>query len=153
MAGKYIITYKDFGTPGELSTVTFNTPDANAGNIAALITDGDVLRVAMQKIMIGGVQKRQLVAFVNETKVEPTNPFAQRETKWLVRYRDASSKNAYSLEIPCADLGKLDPDNSGKALMTDADVIEFKDAFEAYHRSPEGNAAELIEIVHVGRNS
>lgn len=154
MAGKFIVSYRDYGKPGEVSTVTFNTPDVNAGNIAAITTSADNLRLAMQAIMTeGSVEKRQLVAWVNDTKVAPVNPFSQREIKWVVKYHDASSLNQYRLEIPQADLSKLDPDNTDKALLTDTDVAAFITQFEGFHISPEGNASVVDEILYLSVKS
>jgi len=152
MAGKFIMTYKDFGVPKEVSTVVFNTPDVTAGNIVALTTQVDTVRLAMEQIMLGGIQQRQLVAWVNNTKIEPTDPFSQRESKWVVKYVDDSTLNPYHLEIPCADLNFLDPDNSGKADLDHATVGAFVTAFEGLHLSPEGNSVTVREILFRGRN-
>lgn len=153
MGGKFLLSYKDYGVPGEIGSVAYNTVEITDVNIVAQTAALDTLRLAMEAISLGGVQKRQLVAWVNETKVEPTDPFAQREIKWLVRYKDTSSDKEYSLEIPCADLQFLDPENSDKALMSGTEVAAYKAAFEAVVRSPEGNATEVIELLFVGRRS
>lgn len=154
MAGKYLVTYHDYGKPGETSTVSFNSVDITAGNIVAQSAAADALRLAMEALMTeGSVEKRQLVAWVNDTKVLPTNPLTQREIKWLVKYHDASSLKDYRLEIPQADLTKLDPNATDKILMTDADVVAFIAAFEAFHRSPEGNASVVDEIIYLSVRS
>jgi hypothetical protein len=154
MAGKFICTYRDYGKPGETSSVTFNTVDITAGNIVAQTTAADALRLAMEAIMTeGSIEKRQLVAWVNDTKVLPVSPLSQREIKWVVKYHDASSLNKFRLEIPQADLSKLDPNATDKILMTDPDVLAFIAAFETLHRSPEGNAAVVDEILFVSVGS
>jgi len=154
MPGKYVVSYRDYGKPGEVSTVTFNTVDINAGNLAAQTADADTLRLAMEAIMTeGSVEQRQLVAFVNETKVLPVSPLSQREIKWAVKYHDNSSLQGYRLEIPQADLSKLDAFANDKIDRTDADVIAFIAAFENFHRSPEGNAVTVDDILFVSVRS
>lgn len=150
---KYIITYKDYGQPGEKSTVTFTGVDLTDTNIVAQTAAADALRQAAEDMMLGGIQSRQFVAWVNETKIEPGDPFAQREIKWLVTYTDNVTDEVFSIELPCADLTLLDPDNSDKALMSSVPVQAFKSAFEAFQRSPRGNAVTLKEVLFVGRRS
>lgn len=154
MGGKFIVTYRDYGVPGETSTVTFNTPEITAANIVAQTAAADALRLAMQAIMTeGSVEKRQLIAWVNDTKVAAANPFSQREIKWVVKYHDASTLNKWRMEIPQADLSKLDPNSTDKALMSDADIIAFVSAFEGFHISPEGNASVVDEILYISVKS
>jgi len=151
--GKFVITYRDYGTPGELSTVTLPSTDINAANYDAQAAAADAVRTAMEAIMLGGVQSRSLVAWQNDTAVAPTDPFAQRETKWLVRYHETASGAKHTLEIPCADLGYLDPNANDKILMTDPDVGDFIAAFEAYVKIGGSLAVEVDEILFVGRKS
>lgn len=150
---KYIVSYRDYGTPGEVSAVTFNGADLTAANIVAQTADADALRLAMQELILGGVDKRQLVAWVNETKTAPASAYAQRENKWLVRYHDNVTTAKQTLEIPTADLTKLDPTSNDKILRTDADVIAFIAAFEAFVLSADGNPVTVDDILYVGRNS
>lgn len=153
MAGAFICTYRDYGKPGESSTVTFNSVELNAGNIVAQTTAADTLRQAMEDLMTeGSIQKRQMVSYINDTKVLAANPLTQREIKWRVKYHDAVSLKTYHMEIPQADLTLLDPNATDKMLMTDPKAIAFKTAFEAFHRSPEGNASilDILEFVSVG---
>lgn len=85
--------------------------------------------------------------------VLPTDPSAQRENKWLVRYQDNVNFALYRFEIPGADLSLgllpgtdiLDP--------TLAAYTDFRDAFQALGRSPEGNNVTLLDITFVGRST
>jgi hypothetical protein len=151
--GKYVITYRDYGTPGELSTVTFPGADLTDTNIVAETTAADVLRAAMEALIVGGIEQRTMVAWVNDTKIAPTVPFAQRETKWLVKYHQTGSGDKHTLEIPTADLNYLDPNANDKILMTDTDVLAFIAAFEAYVKIDGSLAVEVDEILFVSRKS
>jgi len=81
----------------------------------------------------------------------PTDPNAQRENKWLVRYQDTTNFALYRVEIPGADLSV--------GLVPGTDFLDtsvspgsdFVTAFEALARSPEGNAVNVIDITFVGR--
>lgn len=150
---KYIVSYRDYGKPGEVGTVVFTGADLNAGNIVAQSAAADLVRTTMEAITLGGLEKRQLVAWVNDLKVEATDPFAQREMKWLVRYHDTVTTEPQRLEIPCADLQYLDPNASDRILMSDPDVAAFVAAFEAFQLSDAGNPVEIDQIVFVGRRS
>lgn len=151
---KLVCTYKDYGIPGELSTVVFTGVDLTNLNIVAESAAADALRLAAEAITLGGIQKRALVAWENDTRVEPSDPFAQREMKWLVKYTDDVTSQKYQLEMPCADLQYLDPNNSDKALMTAGPVAAFVSAFEAFQKSPgDGNPVTVNEILFVGRRT
>jgi len=69
---------------------------------------------------------------------QPTDPLAQRENKWLVRYIGDATFKKFSIEIPGADLSLLstapqsDFMDSGNAAYT-----AFVAAFEAVARSPD----------------
>ena len=130
--GKGLVTYRDFGVPGELSTVTIPLAPITAANIVAQTTLFDTFRAAMGDIVLGGQESHSLVAWTNETKTPATDPYGQRENKWLVRYHeDTVQAEKHTMEIPTADLAKLDPNGNDMADMTAATVIAFVAAFEA----------------------
>lgn len=154
--GKLVLTYRDYGTPGERSTAIFNGPDLTALSFDDEIALQSTLRDAVNAITLGELTKVTRVAVESpQPGAMPASPFAQRETKWLVRYSDTVTGDKATLEIPCADLTKLDPTARDKALMTDADVAAFVAAFEAYVLSPgtgtRGNT-QVDELIFVGRN-
>lgn len=151
--GKGLISYRDYGTPGEVSAVTVPMVDITSANIVAQTAALDSFRTAMEAITLGGLESRSLVAWTNDTKTAPSSAFAQREVKWLVKYHeDISNGPTHYMEIPCADLAKLDPNSNDKALMTDADVAAFVVAFEAVVVVG-GNACVVDEILFVSRRS
>jgi hypothetical protein len=83
----------------------------------------------------------------------PSDPVAQREVKWLVRYHDAAGRK-YSVEIPTADLSLLDTDSEFLDLAATYPAA-FKTAFEDVVVSPadDGSAVTIDSIQFVGRRS
>lgn len=151
--GKFLITYRDYGTPGELSTVTVPIVDLTDANLVAQTTAVDALKQAIDAITLGGTASRSLVAWTNDTKTNPDNAYAQRENKWLVKFHeDIANGETHYMEIPCADLAKLDPNANDKALMTDTQVAAFVTAFEAVV-SIDGHDCVVDEILFVTRRS
>lgn len=151
--GKLVLTYRDHGTIGERSTVIFEGVDFTAVNFDAQVTAQNALRDAVNAITLGELTKVTRIAVESPQPGEnPASPFAQRELKWLVRYHDDVTGKRATLEIPCADLAKLDPNNQDIADVTDTDIAAFIAAFEAYVLGPSGNNAEVDQIVFVGRN-
>lgn len=153
--GKLIVTFRDYGEPPERSAVQVAGPDMTAGNFAAEATLIDSLVAAIEGMSLGTKTKTSRVAVeAPYPETQPASPYAQRETKWLVRFRDTVTGEKGSLEIPCADLTLLDSTSQGKADMANASVAAFVSAYEAYALSPAGvrGQVEIYEIVHVGRN-
>jgi hypothetical protein len=151
---KLVLTYRDYGTPGERSTAIFEGQDMTALNYDAEVTAQNTLRDAVNAITLGELAKVTRVAQESpQPGAMPASPFAQRESKWLVRYSDTVTGKKATLEIPCADLAKLDPNSQDRALMTDTDIAAFVTAFEAYVLSPSGTLgnAQVDEIIFVGR--
>ena len=93
-----------------------------------------------------------------------TEQWAQRESKWLVTYRDVTQfldvsntinnvgfGNVYQVEIPTAKLSLL-PANTDLIDLTVAPWPDFVTAFEAVQNSPTGgNEVEVVSVRHVGR--
>lgn len=140
---------------GEKSTVTVLNGSITALTIAAFITQFGALKTAIE-----GITKGVIVgsAWVGDKDIlaatPPTDVFAQRELKWLVRYENAVSHKIYTLEIPTADpTDRLLP-QSDKADLTDTEIAAFVTAFEAIGRSPENDVdgVNVLDITLVGRN-
>jgi len=83
----------------------------------------------------------------------PTDPVAQREVKWLVRYHDAAGRK-FNVEIPTADLSLLDTGDEFLDLATTYPAA-FVAAFEDVVVSPadDGSAVTVDSIQFVGRRS
>lgn len=151
--GKALMTYRDYGTPGELSTVTIPIVDLTDANIVAQTAAVDALRTAMEAIMtVDGPDQRSLVAWVNDTSVPTTNAFAQREIKWLVRYVDDTTGDPHYMEIPCADLSLLDETLNDRIDMQDPLTLAFISAFEAVV-NVDGHSVTVENITYVSRKS
>jgi len=85
---------------------------------------------------------------------QPTNPLAQRENKWLVRYSGNATFKRFNVEIPGADLSLLS--TAPQSDFMDPDSTEYADfvtAFEAVVKSPDDptESVTVINIQFVGR--
>lgn len=149
MPSQFILSYRDHD--GEVSSASFRGATLNAGNYAAQDALRTTLQAATNAIVIGQAASEKVVA-VDETisGLKASNAFAQRETKWLVKYTDANGA-MYSLEIPSANLAYLVAGN-GLADLAGTEMAAFVDAFEAFVVNPAGAAVTIVEIQHVGRN-
>lgn len=151
--GKYLLSYRDWGNPGEVSTVTIPCVDLHAGNIVEVTTKLEALRAALEAITLGGNESKALVAWVNDAKSAPAGPRAQREIKWLVKYHEVTGGNpTHYLEIPCADLDLLDPDRTDAVDMSHESVVAFVEAFEAAVTVNE-HAVVVDDIIYASRKS
>lgn len=144
------ITFVDHD--GEKSTVGVHVPDLTAGNFAAQEALRDAFVSAVEAVSIASRSKTQAVAVESVVAVDfATNPFAQRETKWLVRGRESGTGNAVSFEIPGADLSLLEL-NGPRLDPASTEYADLVAAVEAYVRSNDNVAITVSEVVHVGRN-
>lgn len=153
--GRFTMPYSRSMTDYDAETTVFrvNTTPISAANFDAQLALQVALGNAINGITLGTLQK---IVYGNEITSPGVcnDPLAQRENKWLIRYRDDVTGEPYRLELGTADLTKLDPNNRGFAQMGDgAEVDAFVTAFEAYALSPEGNAVTVTSIQFVGRNT
>lgn len=146
-------TFLDYS--GEKSTVQFYNGAITAVSLAGYLTNFGALRTAIDGITLGTIHKEKWVG--DDTllsNANPTNAFAQRELKWLVRYRGNSSQKVYTLEIPTADpTGRLLPD-SDFADLDETATAAFVSAFETIARAPDDDNENVtvLSIQLVGRN-
>jgi len=147
--GKWNYTIVDH--TGENSTVGVNTIDLTAGNFAATAALIATLQAAVDNIIIGTPRKESLIAVTTDIAgALPVDPFAQRETKWLVSGVDSAGLSA-TLEIPTADLAAL-PAGSGVLDISAGVGLAFANALNAVWISRAGNPVTVSQVVHVGRN-
>lgn len=153
-SGKITIRYNDYD--GERSTAQATVAALTAANLdaqeAAFLSFRDALAAITLGVRVGYSHIKDEQTVAPDTKA--SDPFAQREAKWLVRYTDgvASPPTNHRMEIPCPDLQYLDTNNRGFADLTDPAVASFVSAFEAFILSPAGNAVTVDSIQHIGAN-
>jgi len=138
----------------EKSNFGVNSTVLTAGNFAAQQTLAAALAGAIEDLTIGELTKQVALVPVIDTPAIPTDPYAQRELKWLVRYQGDSSGKMFSIEIAAPDItGNVVP-NTDVADITSTDWAAFVTAFEAYAKSPD-DVAETVTVIDarvVGRN-
>lgn len=137
----------------EVGTMAVHAATLTAANFTAQMGLADDLRDAIEAVIVGEIQKD--TRFAVETKFTvspPADPWAQRETKWLVRMVEAGTGNSVNFEIPTADLAQLSP-GTEKLDITAGNGLALVTAIEAYVTSNDGTNVTVQEIVHVSRSS
>jgi len=149
MSGVLSLSYRDYD--GEIGNVRFPVATLTSANFDAQAALHTSLKNALEAIVKGQRAKETLM---NESIVSLANAAdqdAQRELKWLVSYYVADNIMR-SIELPCADLTALDPNDRAHAEIGDAGIVDaFITAAEAYLLSPTGGAIVIDEITFVGR--
>lgn len=152
MATQNNITINDYSN--EKSSFGVTSITINAGNLAAQQTLAAALVGAVEDLTIGEVVKQTQNLIILNSPAIPTNPYAQREMKWLVSYVGDASGKTFQVEIAAPDITDNVVPNSDVADLTSTDWAAFVTAFEAYVRSPDDDA-ETVTVVGarlVGRN-
>jgi len=142
---------------GEASTHAVHGIAITAANYDAQVALIAAYDTALQNIIIGELQVADFHADIfNISSDLPTNNFAQRELKILVRYQGDTSGDIFTVEIACPDLTNL-------TLLPNTDFVDLADgdimaawvtAFEALARAP-GAPTETVTVLSaqvVGRN-
>jgi len=149
----YERTYRDFSL--EKSTHKINLSVITVGTIVGVLANIANYVAAVDAIVLGVAAQDAII--MDRTTLSgsaPTDPFAQRELKWLVHYHGDTTGKKYTLEIPTADpTGRL---VTGTDLMdlTETDAATWKTAFEGICMSPDDDTETItIDYVElVGRN-
>jgi len=90
----------------EKSNVTIYHGAITPTSLAGFLTQFGAVRAAIDAITLGTMHKEMWVGDNTIlSQVRPTSEFAQREVKWLVRYRGNTSNKVYTLTIPTANQG------------------------------------------------
>lgn len=147
------ITITDFSQ--ENTSFGITAAALTAGNIVAQTSAAAALATATQNLIVGSLVKQTIVQVLTDTPDVPTNPFAQRELKWLVDYQAVTSGKKFQIEIGTPDLGN---DN----IIPGTDVADITStawdawitAFVAYAKSPDDITDSVIVLGArlVGRN-
>jgi len=148
--GKYNLSFIDHDS--EASGFGIATVNLTAGNFAAQTALLTTLRNAVEAVSLGTPRLETIVAVTDEIPgVAPADPFAQRETKWLVSGIDGAGFKS-TIEIPCADLALL-AGNTGNMDITAGAGLALVNALNAVWMSPRSGTAVTVDtITHVGRN-
>lgn len=148
--GRALISFNDYSS--EVSTVAVNvTTPADGAAYDAWLTAQQGLIDAIAGVSIGEERKRSLYVVDTATVSDkPSDPFAQRETKWMVRYIQLDGKRG-SFEIPCADLSLLNTDGETMNISAGAGAA-LVTAIEGNVRGTDGELVNVDTIFHVGRN-
>jgi len=151
-------TLQDYGTPGsgsgaEKSTWSLWTANLTAANFTAQQGLISALYTATLDLTLGSQAATSELAVSTQSAVENTNPLAQRENKWLVRYHDTGGTK-FTVEVPTADLSLLDTGTEFLDL-TGTEAAAYVTAFEAVVRSPDDPTltVTLDSIQFVGRRN
>lgn len=165
-------TIEDFSK--ETSTVQWWTEDLSATNYATLTQDIDEVKDAILTVIDGEVRVVGFTKTFPESSSEVTDPNAQRESKWLISYRDTTQfldalntvanpgyLKLFSAEVATADKDLLTVAGSDDLDLTDGGVVEaFVTNWEANVRSPYNHVAPAAQatinverITIVGRNT
>jgi len=152
-------TLQDYGTPGsgsgaEKSSWSVWGSTLTAGNIVAQEGLASSLWSAALDITLGSESATKILATSTQSAVVNTNPLAQRENKWLVRYHDTAGTR-FTVEIPTADLSLLDTGTEFLNLADGGPIAAFVTAFEAYAKSPDDPTLTVTvdSIQFVGRRN
>ena len=148
--GRYSRTLKDYD--GEETTIGVHCADLNAGNIATEITAQANFGAAINDISTGSLQRIKYGNQVISNQVPPTDKWSQRELKWRVDFVDDVNGEPGWFTIGTADASILNPANKKVMDITNAAVIAFITAMEAYVLSKDGNAVSFVQGLLVGRN-
>jgi len=158
-----IMEYGDRET-AKMSSVTFNPGGITDINYAAKANAFDALKTATAAIILGEIRQTALASVTPQSNAEVTDKNAQRETKWLVSYRDDQAElaagvpnpgylNNYWVTIPTADRSQLATGKETADFVAAGVMKDFVDAFEPFHESPTSGADNHVtEIRHVGRS-
>jgi hypothetical protein len=154
----------------EATTVNFWVQDVGAINYGSVTQDIDEIKDGILEVIRGNVLQSGFTKTFPENPAVVTDPLAQRESKWLVRYRDTSQfldavnsianpgfLKIFNLEIGTADLTLLQP-GSEQMDLESVRGAAFVAAMEPNIRSPYNHTSsapsvEIIDVLFVGRNT
>lgn len=157
MADYAKFSLKDYD--GEPSSTTISVAEVTAANIDAHVTALGTLRTTAEAIMLQGWFGVNLTDEIYTSNPAISDPYSQREHKWVVIVQDSLGNVYKANEIPCADLSILENNSKyiykggSPAVTTAAAAVQaFVDAFEAIARDKAGGVLTVVDIFQAGRN-
>lgn len=163
MANQGTATFTIIDESKEKAVSSMNVGIVTGASLPGLLTNLGQFKTALDAVIIGTVFKESLTVYDNPTgEALPTNPYAQREIRWIVHYHDSQEMfglepnnafgRAYTVEFACPDLSiKV----AGSDLMIinagvgQTFVTEFQECFLA----PSGGTLVVDFVELVGRKS
>lgn len=138
----------------EKSGFGVNSSLLTAGNIVAQSAAAATLAVATEALSLAPLTKQTLTNVIVDSPDIPSNPYAQRELKWLVSYQAVVSGKMFTVEIPAPDLTDNIIAGSDVADLTSTDWDAWITAFVGFAKSPDDATDSVIVIGArlVGRN-
>lgn len=127
-------------------------------NLAAFDTAWATFKIATNGITLGVFRDEKVLIYDNFISgLIPTEEFARRENKLLIRYTGDTSGSQHRVELPAPamDLLTSETGDANFIVLNDADVMQiFVSEFEQLAKSPlDGSEAVTIQSVqYVGRN-
>lgn len=142
----------------ETSPFKIYVEQLTVANLAQFDTDWASFKAATAAISLGVLKSENVAVYDNFISGSlPSDNFARRENKLLIRYRGASSGSKFRVEMPAPDNSVLTFETGDANFVTLADagvMATFVVAFQLLAKSPDdGSEAILIDSVqYVGRN-
>ena len=161
---EYGVSIRDYD--GSIGSMAIATGAVTAVSLPGLLTQIGNMRTAIDGLTIGVIaNERQTVFDTILSQDYPASEYAQRGTKWLVKYHDntqffdapvnaipnAGYLKPFDVSIPAADLSLLD-DNQTFLPLDQTQAAAFVTAFEAMARSPYGGSVVVDSIEYVPRS-
>lgn len=138
----------------EKSNVGMFSTTLTAANFDAEETLFAAVQAAILNLTTGTLNKTQRALVVDGSSTPPTDPYSQRELKWLVTYTGDVSGKSFQIEIPTPDLVDNLVAGSDLADLSSTDWAAFITAFEAFAASPDDDTESVTVVTArlVGRN-
>jgi hypothetical protein len=150
--GKVSFRGLDFGSEKSTAAFKIRDPETDGSDYTAFLAGlGQISGTDLPAITIYEEVWPRVVSVIDlPYGVKATNPFAQRENKWLVRMQDTGG-NRESFTIPMPDNSLLQP-GSEFADLTAAVWVAFIARLEDYYRSKAGLTASVVNVQFVARD-
>lgn len=152
-------TFSMIDHSGEKSSTGIYIPQITAANHDSIVGDSATEAVGRLRIAIAAVSTMNEVNRTVTAKVFssagtlPTNPYAQREQKLLVRYIDTVTNKQAVITVPSPDLTLLAQAGTDVVDHTaNITAMAFVTAFELDAVSADGNPVAVQGMEIVGRN-
>ena len=136
---------------GEKGLITINTAAAVDISTGLPTLYSNFLTAVETELLAAGLIVTQHTAGSVRRADSALVGFGNREDKVELKYVDTVTFRVYTMELPCrrADLATV----PGSDLIPEATWADTKTAFDAFVRSPDGNAVSLQQVRLIGRNS